>query len=84
MSLKEDLKVMIIQECDKEITPSEIKDEDNIFNPEHPLGLDSLDSLQISMALQNNYGIRLADPKEAKRVMSSINSLAEYVEAHQK
>ncbi len=84
MSLKEDLKVMIIQECDKEIEPSEIKDEDNIFNPEHPLGLDSLDSLQISMALQNNYGIRLADPKEAKRVMSSINSLAEYVEAHQK
>ncbi len=84
MSLKEDLKVMIIQECDKEIATSEIKDEDNIFNPEHPLGLDSLDSLQISMALQNNYGIRLADPKEAKRVMSSINSLAEYVEAHQK
>lgn len=82
MSLKEDLKVMIIEECDKEIDPNEIKDEDNIFNPEHPLGLDSLDSLQISMALQNNYGIRLADPKEAKRVMSSINSLADYVEAH--
>jgi len=82
MSLKEELKIMIVEECDKEIEPSSIKDEDNIFNPEHPLGLDSLDSLQISMALQNDYGIRLADPKEARRVMESINTLASYVEEH--
>lgn len=83
MSLKEDLKRMIVEECDKEIEPSSIKDDDEIFNPAHPLGLDSLDSLQISMALQNNYGIRLADPKEARRVMQSVNSLADYVEKHQ-
>ena len=83
MSLKEDLKKMIVDECDKEIEPSSIKDEDIIFHPDHPLGLDSLDSLQISMALQNDYAIRLADPKEAKRVMESINTLANYVEEHQ-
>ncbi len=84
MSLKEDLKRMIVQECDKEIEPSSIKDDDIIFAPEHPLGLDSLDSLQISMALQNDYAIRLADPKEARRVMKSINTLADYIEVHQK
>ena len=80
MSLKEDLKVLIVQECDKEIEPSSIKDDEIIFDPEHPLQLDSLDTLQISMALQNNYGIRLVDPKEARRVMVSINTLAEYIE----
>ena len=80
MNLKEDLKKMIVQECDKEIEPSSIRDEDNIFDPNHPLGLDSLDSLQISMALQNDYGIRLTDPKEARRVMESINTLADYIE----
>ena len=84
MSLKEDLKVMIVEECDKEIDPKSIKDDDIIFNPEHPLGLDSLDTLQISMALQNNYGIRLVDPKEARRVMISIDTLADYVEKNQK
>jgi len=82
MSLKEDLKVMIVTECDKEIEPSSIKDDDIIFDPDHPLGLDSLDSLQISMALQNDYGIRLVDPKEARRVMETINSLAQYIEEH--
>jgi len=82
MSLKEELKALIIEECDKEIEPSEIKDDDIIFHPEHVLGLDSLDSLQISMALQNSYGIRLVDPKEARRVMESINTLALYVEEH--
>ena len=84
MSLKEDLKVLIVEECDKEIEPSSIKDDDIIFNPEHPLGLDSLDSLQISMALQNNYDIRLVDPKEARRIMYSIDTLAQYIEEHRK
>ena len=84
MSLKEDLKKLIIQECDKEIDPKSIKDDDIIFHPEHPLNLDSLDSLQISMALQNSYGIRLVDPKEARRVMISINTLADYIEKSQK
>jgi len=82
MSLKEELKELIIRECDKEIEPSEIKDDDIIFHPNHPLGLDSLDSLQISMALQNEYGIRLVDPKEARRVMESIDTLANYIESH--
>ncbi len=82
MSLKENLKEMIVRECDKDVEPSSIKDDDIIFDPKHPLELDSLDSLQISMALQNDYNIRLTDPKEARRVMESINSLAEYIESH--
>ncbi len=80
MSLKEDLKEMIVRECDKNIDPKSIKDDDIIFDPEHPLGLDSLDSLQISMSLQNEYNIRLTDPKEARRIMESINTLAKYIE----
>lgn len=84
MSLKEDLKILIVTECEKEIEPNSIKDDDIIFHPQHPLGLDSLDSLQISMALQNSYGIRLVDPKEARRVMQSINTLADHIEKHRK
>ena len=80
MSLKENLKEMIVRECDKDVDPKSIKDDDIIFNPEHPLGLDSLDSLQISMALQNEYNVRLTDPTEARRVMVSINTLAKYIE----
>jgi len=84
MSLKEELKVMIVEECDKEVDPKSIKDSDIIFDPEHELELDSLDTLQISMALQNTYGIRLVDPKEARRVMISIDTLANYVEKNRK
>jgi acyl carrier protein len=80
--LREDLKEMIVRECDKDIAPSSIKDDDIIFDPKHPLELDSLDSLQISMALQNEYGIRLTDPKEARRVMESVDTLAKYIESY--
>ncbi|NOZ90949.1 MAG: acyl carrier protein [Epsilonproteobacteria bacterium] len=82
MSLKEDLKEMIVRECDKNINPQDIKDSDILFDPNHPLELDSLDSLQISMALQNEYGLRVTDPKEARRIMKSINTLAEYIESN--
>lgn len=80
MNLREDLKVMIVRECDKDVDPKSIKDDDVIFASTHPLELDSLDALQISMALQNEYNIRLADPKEARRVMESIDTLAQYIE----
>jgi acyl carrier protein len=81
MSLKQDLKELIVSECDKDIDPASINDDDILFDPQHPLELDSLDSLQISMALQNTYGIRLTDSKEVRRVMKSINTLAEYIES---
>ncbi len=82
MTLKENLKEIIVRECDKDIDPKSIHDDDIIFDPSHPLGLDSLDSLQISMALKNEYNILLSDPKEARRVMESINTLAQYVKTH--
>lgn len=81
MDLKAELKQLIVEECDKEIDPASIQDDDQIFNPSHPLGLDSLDSLQLSMALQNRYGIKITDPKEARKIMESINTLAAYIQS---
>ncbi|MCF6244828.1 MAG: acyl carrier protein [Sulfurovum sp.] len=81
--LKSNLKEMIVRECDKDIDPKSIKDDDILFHPSHPLELDSLDALQLSMALKNEYNIRLTDPKEIRRVMESINTLASYIETHQ-
>ncbi len=81
--LKYDLKKMIIDECEKEdIEPEDIADDVELFSRQSGLELDSLDALQISMGLQNNYGIRLGDSKEFRRIVSTINELAEYIEKH--
>lgn len=78
--LKHDLKVMIIEECEKEdITPEEIANDIELFSPQSGLELDSLDTLQISMGIQKAYGIRLVDPKDFRRVVTTIDNLALYV-----
>jgi len=78
--LKFDLKKMIIDECEKEdINPVDISDNVELFSNQSGLELDSLDALQISMGLQNKFGIRLGDSKEFRRVVTTIDALAEYI-----
>ena len=79
-TIKRDIKEMIIEECEKEeFTPDEIKDDVELFSDESGLELDSLDALQISMALQKMYGVRLGDSKEFRRNVTTIEKLAEYI-----
>lgn len=78
--LKLDLKNMIIEECEKdEITAEEIADDVELFSDASGLELDSLDALQISMGLQNKFGIRLGDSKDFRRVVTTIDNLANYI-----
>lgn len=78
--LKLDLKQMIIDECEKdEITAGEIANDVELFSDASGLELDSLDALQISMGLQNKFGIRLGDSKDFRRVVTTIDNLAEYI-----
>lgn len=78
--LKYDLKKMIIDECEKEdIVPEDIANDVELFSDKSGLELDSLDSLQISMGLQNKFGVRLGDSKDFRRVVTTIDNLALYV-----
>jgi len=80
-ALKLRLKKMIIDECEKEdIEPEEIGDDVELFSDASGLELDSLDALQISMGLQNQFNTRLGDSKDFRRVVTTINKLADYIQ----
>ncbi|MEZ4692575.1 MAG: acyl carrier protein [Aliarcobacter sp.] len=74
--LKYELKQLIIEECEKECEIEDIKDDELLFGPESILELDSMDALQISMALHKKYGLKTTDSKELRKIMVSINTLA--------
>ncbi|RUM33832.1 MAG: acyl carrier protein [Desulfobulbus sp.] len=81
MALKLRLKTMIIEECEKEhIKPAEIEDNVLLFSDDSRLELDSLDALQISVALQNQFGVRIPDSKSFRRHVTTINELADYIQ----
>lgn len=79
-ALKQRLKAMIVQEADKDVAPDSIDDDETLFGPQSRLQLDSIDGLQISMALQTQFGVRITDPKQLVRMMRSINTLADHLQ----
>lgn len=74
-----ELKQLIVDACDKDIDPASIGDGEVLFGPQARLELDSLDALQISMALQRQYGVRLGDSKALRRALASVASLDAYL-----
>jgi acyl carrier protein len=74
-----DLKAMILRECDKDNDPSELGDDDRLIGGE--LELDSLDALQISMAVKENYGVRIEGGPDARKALASVASLADFIDA---
>lgn len=79
--LKLKIKNLIIQECEKDIDASEIKDDEILFGEDCVLELDSMDALQISMALKKEFGVEANDSKKLRKIMVSINTLADYIQA---
>lgn len=77
--LKEKLKSQIILFLNlTDLTPADIKDDEPLFGD--GLGLDSIDSLELIVLLKREYGINIQDPKEGRKVLLDINSMADYVE----
>ena len=61
------------------IRPEEIDNDKPLFGGENALTLDSVDALEIIMAIQRKYGFRIADQNLARTVVRSINSIAEFL-----
>lgn len=76
--LKQELKEKIIEQLNLEdITIEEIADNDMLFGD--GLGLDSIDALELIVMLDKDYGIKLTDPKEGKKIFESIEIMAKYI-----
>lgn len=78
-SLKKDIKELIITSLNLEgVTPEQIQDDAPLF--QEGLGLDSIDALELAVALERRFHVTIPDEAVGKRVFSSVNSLAQYVE----
>ena len=74
-----ELKTLLLDAADKTEPAGGLRDDEVLFGPESRLGLDSLDALQISMAIQKRYGVRMPDSKDTRRALTSLANLAEHL-----
>ena len=70
-------KTLIIGLVLEDIDPSEIADDDPLFN--EGLGLDSVDAIELVVILDNEYGIKFKDMDAAKEVFVSVQILTNYI-----
>lgn len=79
--LKHELKQLIIFECDKEdeVTVSDITDDEVLVGSDAPLALDSLDVLQLSLAVKAAYKVRIEGAVDGRQAFASINAMADYI-----
>ena len=79
--LKQQLKKQIVEFLNlMSVKPEDIKDDEPLFG--EGLGLDSIDSIELIVLLSREYGITIQDPKEGRKVLIDINTMAAYIEKH--
>lgn len=76
-SLKQTLKALIVKECDKDIAPDTITDDELLIGG--PLELDSLDALQICLAVKDRWDVRIEGGMEARKALASVTALAQTI-----
>ena len=77
--LKQQLKKQIVEFLNLiNVKPDDIKDNEPLFG--EGLGLDSIDSIELIVLLGREYGITIQDPKEGRKILVDINTMADYIE----
>lgn len=81
-ALNREIKQLIIDTLKiPDVTVEQIEDEVPIFvNPK--LGLDSLDAVELYVALQRTYGVKINDQNLAREILQTVDRIAEFVRAN--
>jgi acyl carrier protein len=80
---REELKLQLKQQIVKflnlmTVKPEDIKDDEPLFG--EGLGLDSIDSIELIVLLQREYGITIQDPKDGRKILVDVNTMVDYIE----
>lgn len=78
--LKHEIKELIIEALKlPDVTPEDIDSSASLFEGENSLQIDSVDALEIVMALQRTYGVHIDDKNPGRFIIKSVDTIAEFV-----
>ena len=81
-TLEDEIKALIVRSLNLEdVRPEEIETDAPLFG--EGLGLDSIDALELGLAIKKKYGITMsAENEENKKHFASVAALADFIAAH--
>ena len=76
------VKAGIIKQLNIDMTPDALDEDMALFG--EGLGLDSIDALELIVMIDRDFGIKIGDPKEARKIFQSVRVMAEYIQENRK
>ena len=76
--LRDQIRELLVETLMLTVPAAEITDDRPLFGP-GGLGLDSVDALQLVVALDKNYGLKITDAEVARQTLASVASIAKAV-----
>ena len=80
MTLQQRIKDVMTSNLMLDVAAADIGDDSPLFGP-GGIGLDSVDALQLVVALDKNFGLKVADQSKAKDILQTVNTIAAAIEA---
>ncbi len=78
-ALKSRIKDLMVENLMLQMSAAEIGDDMPLFGP-GSLGLDSVDALQLVVALDKTFGLKIPDPAAAKETLQTVSTIAAAVQ----
>ena len=80
-SLALELKELIVATLNLQgVTPADILDDEPLIGSPR-LGLDSIDALELVLAIEKKYGVKIGNSEESRAALTSVNTLAAFLHA---
>lgn len=78
-ALRLKIKEVMVDELMLDYKAEEIGDKTAIFGA-HGLGLDSVDALQLVVALEKHFGLKIGDSEAAKSILENVETISTEIE----
>ena len=83
--LEKELGDLIVKICNVSMPiPDVLPPDAPLIGPDSSLGLDSLDAVEIVVAVQKEYGVHIDAQKTGRRVLESLRTLADFIRKQRK
>lgn len=79
-----ELQEMVVEACQVfEPIPENVSPDEPLIGPDSPFGLDSLDAVELVVAVQKKYDVRIGADNASRKVLESLRTLAEFIRREQ-
>ena len=78
-NLYDRVKIMMVKAVRLKISPESIKNDQPLFGA-GGVGLDSLDALELVVALEKEFGVRIPDADVGRKVLVSVETMVKFIE----